>query len=881
MITRGYRRIVVAAVAALVVLVTGCGRTKLSATGGASGTVGESYIVTVLRPTGGTVTAPNGVINCGTAPTSNVCGPVSLPWSQSLVLTATADPGNMFGTWAGDCTGRGETSVGTYQCTLSTTPYGADKYVVAVFGPSGLTQHTNFSDHTVHGPAYIDFATGKPDTFSCPSCHGATYNGMGIAPSCNACHAKAGHPGWQTDCKFCHGAPPPPAPPGYTAGPHPAAQVTGTAPPALCSDCHGTTVDANGVIIPKSQGGTHLNGQLDGGGHEPGFANPAVHGREFFGVANDPSPNYCQKCHGTDYGRLIVSPVVPGDPNRSCNVCHATAGWLGGPPAVPGSGWQTNCSFCHGVKSAATQQGPYDVNASGNATRSAPPDAISQRLTGAPAPDRTGAHAAHLTATWAKVQCGACHAVPATTSHISGKDVRAAVIVTAPGKAPSPSAYDPATHTCATYCHDPIGNGATPSPAWTVTGLACNGCHPVPPATSAHVGLTGLPANLGAECSGCHPDTINPDGSFNSVAGGHINGMVDSPAGHAAGFFLPANHGSQFLNTLAGVAGSLNCTSCHTGYANCNACHSNPAGTRPELAGYTIHWVSWQSNCTFCHGDRTAAYTSANLADCADTAKPCAAPPAAIQQRFDNIPVPDRDGQHRSHLANLGIAPAGPLPCGTCHAVPSTFDHVTADRRAAVALDAARAFPNLAAADLAKLPSPLGVYQPATGSCASYCHGSPHYANAPNVADTGWGGNNTSMLWTNDPNFATIISGSCVDCHGQPPPTGKLNTSTGARTFCSVGLFPNGCDSHTLHARANTRFPYLYDGCANCHWGSAASTGNIAGLHVNGKADIVFTPPGTTGYKSFTVTPFDSAYPITCTTSCHQTSGTGTARTWY
>ncbi len=659
-------------------------------------------------------------------------------------------------------------------------------------------------------------------------CHGAKLAG-GTQPE----------PVWTgslSGCSSCHASPPPP--------PHLAAQVSGTPPPPICSSCHPTTVDANGSIIP---GGTHVNGRLDGGGHEPGFEQPAVHGREFFAVAKDPSPNSCQQCHGADYGNAIVEPVVPGDPNRSCNSCHAAAGWNGG--------WQANCSFCHGVKSAQTQAGPYDAAA--NPTWAAPPDAISQRLGGTPAPDRTGAHGAHLTSAWAKVACAACHTVPTTTSHISGSDVRATVVVTAPAKPPNPNAYEQTSQTCATYCHDPIGYAAgTPaaSPAWTVASLACNGCHDVPPATEAHRGLTG--ANLG-ECSGCHPNTVTTAGTIDLAAGGHVNGTVESPAGHPADFWFPANHGSQFLNTLAGAQGAVNCSACHAGYANCDSCHANPP------APYTTQWVDWQSNCTFCHGTKTAVYTGASLA--------LSAPPDDIAQRlagggFANE-VPSRTGQHSVHALGGGIVPigTGALPCSSCHTVPSAVaaaNHITADRVAAVAITAAGAFPDLSAGDQAKLPSPLVTYERSAGTCTGYCHGS-----------AAWGGNNTVMIWADD--FSTPIQG-CNDCHGQPPPTGRLVQTT-LTTACPTTTFPNGCANHVYHSRIMNRSPYLYDSCANCHFGSMQGT-SYDGLHVNGKADIVYTPSGTAGYKAFDATWDPSTR--TCTASCHTTSGVGNTQSW-
>jgi predicted CxxxxCH...CXXCH cytochrome family protein len=807
---------------------------------------------TVILPDGGLVTSVPLGIDCGdVAGVLHTTCSAAFPYGTFEALTATTVAPNTVYGWAGAC-------VGTGACNVEMT---SDRLVVIRFAQNivGLGSHPNFSDPAVHGAQFWNFIEKVPGAYPCTSCHGTDYGGMGTALSCNDCHARNGFPNWMTTCNFCHGAPPPP--PGQPQYNHPVVSSDIT----TCTLCHPDTVDATGKIVP---GGLHMNGHIDGG-HPAGFSNPQIHGREFFGSFNAGVAS-CTHCHGANFDALIA-------PNsNSCNTCHQKAGWLGGNPSIPGSGWQTNCSFCHGVKSAQTQAGPYDVTAS--PTQAAPPDSITMRLgTAAEPPERVGAHTKHLTSPWAKVACTACHTVPSTLTHISGKDVRATVIVTPPAHPSDPSAYDPAAQTCATYCHDPLGAG-TLSPAWTAGSIACNGCHPVPPATGGHIGLATVPQPPSSsdlvQCSGCHPKTINPDGTFNTdpVTGlGHINGNVDSPANHAAQYYLPVNHGNAYLDHLASVSGALDCASCHTGYANCNGCHPNPAALasadRPELASYTTPWVSWSSNCTFCHGTKTATYdvdqvTSTSLDG---SVHALAAPPDAISQRFDGNPVPAREGYHRTHLNNGAFAPSPDYNCAACHTVPATVGqtgHVTADRRAVVALSAS-AFPGLSVADAAKLPNPLGTYDPVTGSCNVYCHGSTMQGTAK-----------VAVSW--DQNQFTLVS-TCTDCHGSPPLSGSTvvgHTYTGTAPLDTRYCGTAGCVDHDYHRRAQTANGY--DSCANCHYGSAQGT-FYSGIHANGKANVV-PSASNVGAKPVTFTYVESTK--TCSNvSCHTKSGTG-AQTW-
>jgi hypothetical protein len=869
------------AAAALVVAHSACSPSGSSkpAANSRPGTVGQSFLVTVYPPTGGTVTSADGQIACGSASGATRCGPASYPWGETVALTATPDAGMMFGMWAGDCSGRTLDANGKYTCFLGTGTSGADKYVLAVFDAAGKAMHGNFNvptpvtKPTVHGNEFRNFIQYRNiggDYFDCAYCHGANYAGVGIAPSCTQCHASNGHPNWLSECNFCHGSPPGPAANvGLAQNPphdatHPA---TSSSDPKSCTGCHLKTVDVNGQLIPASAGGKHMDGNIDVTDPHIGVANygsPAKHGPDFFAhLSGDVTALDCQGCHGSNFDSPIVTNATMS--GGSCNSCHASNGW---------TGWTTNCSFCHGQKNVTTKAG-YAV--ASFPLYSAPPDAIQQRLDGVAEPGRTGAHVLHLAGSaFARAfACSACHTVPTTLSHINND--RASVAPFAPGdSAPNPSGYDQTTQTCATACHGAnLTSRTSPrSPAWTLTGMPCNGCHGVPPATPDGV-HNGLSATDLTTCNGCHPTTVNPDGTINtSAAGTHINGHLDVITGHASNFALPTNHGPQLLNYVAGAPGSLNCKSCHganLGY--CDSCHSS-SGNSTGTA-----WTSWQTNCTFCHGARTPAYNAATDLD-------SSAPPDDIAQRLTGVYTPSRTGQHTLHVFDGGIIPidSGGVRCSGCHTVPGTiFDagHVTADLVAGVSITPAGAFPSLSAGDLAKLPNPLVTYDRTNVSgptCTGYCHGS-----------TAWGGNNTTMIWTDD--YSTPIQG-CNDCHGQPPLTGSTVTTNATSLPGSIAgqnVCATGCSNHLFHSRIMAKPRYGFASCSSCHFGSANSN-PYNGLHVNGKKDLVGS--GTAIVPTGTATKPGGTSPVgnvtlnwndtnrTCNSSCHIDTGTTIDRPW-
>lgn len=401
-----------------------------------------------------------------------------------------------------------------------------------------------------------------------------------LAAGCSS-EARPLEHGADTGCETCHGAPPP--------APH--------AQNASCASCHATTVAPDGTIV---EGGDHMNGTVEAGGHEDGFAAPAVHG-----PAALPDMTACQSCHGTDY--------AGGTSGVSCNACHATAGfpdWRtsctfchGAPPAAPHT-QSTNCAACHATTvapdgtileggdhmngaidgagghasgfAAPTVHGPvalaglascrschgndYAGGTSGTSCNAChtsagyadwqanctfchgtqTPGWTSESLTLA-APN-AGAHAKHLVggSVGAAVACATCHAVPTTLTHVDG-----AAVPQFSGLANADAVTSTFVNgTCTTYCHG-ASLGTTTTPAWTGAALACDACHGLPPDSGYHSYHSAAP------CASCH---LGYDVASTTVdLTLHVNGANDVR-------FHPKAGGDDIVWTQ----GWTDCTSCHT-----------------------------------------------------------------------------------------------------------------------------------------------------------------------------------------------------------------------------------------------------------------------------------------------------------------------------
>jgi len=230
-------------------------------------------------------------------------------------------------------------------------------------------------------------------------------------------------------------------------------------------------------------------------------------------------------------------------PTAACTNCHSHA-----------TGFKASCTSCHGTEGRTTY-----------ASEAPPKDSLGNTTaTGGTAPNRVGAHAAHLGqkgtgALSNGVACSDCHANPPVRADhppaTSPNPLRRAQLtwgaltlraVDPWSGAPIPAGnviFNTSTQGCsATYCHGNFTNGNNATPTWGGTA-ACGSCHGTSATNPTPTGTHDVLAN-GANCIDCHPGYnfivgTGPQGTTNGVDPIlHINGKLD---------------------------GGGDCVSCHTG----------------------------------------------------------------------------------------------------------------------------------------------------------------------------------------------------------------------------------------------------------------------------------------------------------------------------
>ncbi|MFO0582828.1 MAG: CxxxxCH/CxxCH domain-containing protein [Anaeromyxobacter sp.] len=653
-----------------------------------------------------------------------------------------------------------------------------------------VTFHTNGKVELTFGAiagANGVVAAYDPATHTCAVwCHGPKLSG-GPATS----------PAWfdraPAECGDCHGAPPPNHAPGSTQ----------------CNTCHPGTVDANRKIIVAN--GLHQNGKIDvEAAHPQGWSDPAQHG-----PAAKEDLASCRTCHGDDY--------AGGSTGVSCNDCHG------------GTGWQTDCTFCHGTPSRTV------------AWKAAPPEGTHGELLASQR--AVGAHEQHLAGggVGPQVACGECHAAVTTLAHVDGTpQVVFGAAASSGGRTPS---WNTGNLTCSnTACH------LSAQPVWTggASQAGCGTCHGIPPAGHA----TGA-------CGTCHTgytaSTVN--------AALHMNGTVDSTGGHAPGWAAKEQHGYY-----ANANGLASCKTCHgatltgaNGVQGCATCHAAVS-------------AAWATDCYFCHG----------------TAGGQISPPVDTQGRTarTNASV----GAHAKHAAPA-MSPA--IGCGVCHAsrgsVITDAGHMDGGGMAEVALTGlgAGTYTHVSATDGTCTTYCHGAFTGGKNATASWtstvamtctsCHGAP--PPVPHVQRTDCGTCHPGYTATTV-NASTHVNGTintvtlaCSTCHGKSgqaaTAAAPLNAAppvdaTGASSSVRVG-------AHQKHLTGGTFGSGL--ACATCH----ATVGAYVQKHANGTREVGFTGAPNTNLAKGTYTPGAAGATASCSaTWCHGnfTGGSNATVTW-
>jgi predicted CxxxxCH...CXXCH cytochrome family protein len=496
-------------------------------------------------------------------------------------------------------------------------------------------------------------------------------------------------------CGTCHGLPP--------QGTHPSVSTD----LKTCAGCHGATMTTSGTLILPSQGGKHMDGLVEAGGHDASWMDTTS--ANFHAYSANAGLAGCAACHGA---------TLDGNGNiPACANCHSPS-------------WKMNCTMCHGDNVNLTNAAPPRATWG----HSTPNDTTNIRI---------GAHQSHVLGThglMAPLDCTACHTKPAdalaaghvdglaTVSGYTGSDPALLAAVKDPG-------FDAASATCSTsYCHGAtLGGGTITKPKWTTvdgTQAACSTCHGLPPPLP-HPTLTDTSLK---GCNTCHSSTVDSSGNLvpPSQGGTHMNGKIEG--GHDASWMDQTGPGFHAYSANAGLA---TCTVCHG--ATLDGAGSAPGCGQCHDLSLPVGVTSWKTNCTMCHGDNVG-FTNA------------APPRATWGNNVPNDPTNIRIGAHQSHVrATHGLSL--PLDCTVCHAKP-------ADALAANHIDAVVSVTGYTGTDpnlLANVKDPS--FSTATATCAtSYCHGG---GVAPKLTD----GTLTQPNWTK----VDGTQAACKTCHGVPP----------------------------------------------------------------------------------------------------------------
>jgi hypothetical protein len=521
-----------------------------------------------------------------------------------------------------------------------------------ISGNKSLTGGT--ASVTVVGLAagHIPLATGA----ACDTCHGKVYTSFArtdwktamnhsasvITPvRCDVCHSAGADKTYPTGVKVL-GALTTPPPPGTSAY-H---TLSGNAPTADCSDCHGYTTTFGGAV-----GHTHVAGDA----------------------------GKCNTCHtGTGGGMTKITNHI-ATTSASCDVCHTT--WGSALPSVTGkfaacssnangcmgatghaavTGTCNSCHLASGVKSITGGSAAVAIKSVGSVNHipvvaSAACETCHGTVYTSFARSDWSTQMKHTSAVVSLSSCNACHASSVSTTFTG----LSSGIRTTPSPA-GVGGHIPITGDCVD-CHK-LGIYTTSgfTQAWPATSMnhnavstgTCSGCHPASAAYNTYqtgVNVVGalITSYSGAgvtfpwhtngnapgsnDCYGCHTSFTTFGGATNHVHGTGDSGKCNS------------------CHSGTGGGGKTKIANHITTSAQCDVCHTyNPLTFSVWTMNHT--GVASTANCNSCHNGQTFGATSGGT--------------------YDKVP------KNKSNTGGLPHITTS-LQCDACHSGTATFANGT------------------------------------------------------------------------------------------------------------------------------------------------------------------------------------------------------------
>jgi predicted CxxxxCH...CXXCH cytochrome family protein len=727
--------------------------------------------------------------------------------------------------------------------------------------------HGNFKNGRAAAPAWTGTFTPGSSTLACNSCHGTGTAAAATPPT-------GTHPQGVTACAMCHA--------GYTqTSVDKARHLDGVIDydAKTCTSCHGTAgrpgiagADANQPAAPPKDVADNVVTTAKGVGAHLAHVNQGTFRT---------SPLACTECHGATIptGQYHADGAVQmGGGTLALNAALGTA--AGTAQALGWSGVTCANTYCHGnFRGGATNTPPW----TGTFTAGTSSLGCASCHPAVPSASSPVFHPSNTT-------CASCHGAGFTTTAVD-KATHLDGLLTLPGR----------TGTC-NRCHGWSDAGTTGGFVAAAGGSATNAiAAPGTPATTsalavgthtAHVNQANSPMALPFACSECHYNTANAvnGGVFTAGSDGHVTAS-GAPVWTGA---VIAKAGSM---SPGYAAGSCSNTYCHTKYATgnapswnttgklgCNACHPVSFGNPAAATNY--HPTS--TACTGCHGAGNNATQvvasshvngSVTLAGRTGTCNRChglvdgTAVVDAANADPNVLAVPGTPalatsgtdagqglaGTHVAHVNQSAVNPfARPIHCTECHG---------ADKLAASDHANGSAVPDWTAAVVSKAGGITPGYTPATGSCATYCHGK--YAVTPYVSS-----NLTAPTWTGAGRLACGTS-----CHADPPLVQTdgvtVHPQNTACSQCHPGYADVGAATRTVNLTYHLNG--AVDGltaqsCTSCHGGTLAG-----GTGATGANPVQSAPPKGTRGETTTSTTAVGLHANHLTSATLAANGAGTA----